>query len=159
MRFERRSLNIVNAGVKVFHRNARGSNCPACVYRILQSGVKYILPYMDATRKVSVTGLDMKEILENGGATLDALSKEAVDQFSRVSLGPCVCVFERASQGAPLPCVVWRGRGNAISVMVNDEECASLLEILLPSLAPSQRSGMDPEQPDPSDDAAAEEGD
>lgn len=113
-------LKVVNIGVKMFSKNRDDKS--EAKYRLLQEGLELLLPYMDDTRKITVSKEVFLSFIDNPLITYEDLkSKHGCNVFIGKEHGSAV-MFCVGPSG--VYATVWLGVNN-VSLMVNKEEIKS----------------------------------
>eukprot|EP00045_Choanoeca_perplexa_P011944 m.128322 g.128322 ORF g.128322 m.128322 type:complete len:774 (-) comp15824_c0_seq8:34-2355(-) len=113
-RNEDRDIKIINMGVKVFTRTDSTSN--TCAYRLCQSGIDVLLPYM-TKRVLKASPADVFKILREDAPHFEDLAPELCEGLLALDDGAVALVCDEglpSLSGQPLKCPVhicaWRGR-------------------------------------------------
>jgi hypothetical protein len=117
-------LKVVNIGVKMFSKN-RDDKSDA-KYRLLQEGLEILLPYMDDSRKITVTREVFLKFLDSPLLTYENLRTEhSCTAFEGRDNGSAVMFCA----GTDVYATVWIGVNN-VSFMVNKEDVKSFRFLL-----------------------------
>ena len=113
-------VTVVNSGLKAFVRNNK--ECEVN-FRLSQEAIHFIAPYM-TKRKVHASFEDFEQCLVPGTQPLEIFSEAFRSQVSPFSMGSFVVCLHGFEDNylKKLLVVVWKCRGEAVSVMVHQNE-------------------------------------
>jgi hypothetical protein len=113
-------LSVISSGLKGFVRNNK--ECEVG-YRVAQDGVHFVAPHM-TKRKIAADIEDFKKCLEMGTLPIKDFSDEFAENVKPLVMGSFVVHLKGYEDDyiKKLVIVMWRCRGDAVNVLVNQGE-------------------------------------
>ena len=150
-------VTIVNSGLKAFQRNNK--ECEVG-YRLSQEAIHFIAPHM-TKRKIKASLEDFEQCLVTGTQPLEGFSEAFASKVKPLSMGSFVVCLQGFEDNylKKLLVVLWKCRGDAVSVMVNENEINGMKsklralgggKTIAEVLPQSNRGGSDAEPAEPS---------
>ena len=118
-------LTVVNSGLKGFVRNNK--ECEV-LYRLAQEGIHFVVPHMNSKRKIAAKIDDFKKCLEAPTVQIKDFSDDFAVKVRALVMGSFAVYLEGYEDDyiKKLVIVMWRCRGDALNILVNQAEIDGL---------------------------------
>ncbi|KAJ2940864.1 hypothetical protein O0L34_g10125 [Tuta absoluta] len=104
-------IKIINTGVKTFVR-CDNKNM-TCAFRLSQEGLRSVVPYIGAARRVRILKEDLVTVLQNDNPNnppdISMFSEHTQNLVKDLATGSCVLEFKDTESNLELTLVGWRG--------------------------------------------------
>lgn len=96
MALQSNKLKVVNAGIKLFKKNA-GKSSDSCRYRICSEGVATAAPYLPEARHLNVNLAELCMLIKAGYPKFDSFSEGTQRKLEMIEQGSCILRFDPLS--------------------------------------------------------------
>jgi len=124
------SLNIVNAGVKIFAKADQKGGPTTCSYRVVSEGLRWLLPYL-TKRKITISDEEFKNLLQTKDPFFHTFETQTRNTLGTIEIGPVIFVLASESKlfrGYAIS--GWRGKVS-VHLQVAEKELAALRKLVL----------------------------